>query len=370
VRDSGAVKRKRVAVDAMGGNNSPVAEIEGAIAATNARRIPITLVGDQQRIRAELARLGVADPSIQVRHTTEVITMEDHPGQVVRRKKDASMRVCFDLARAGEVDALVSAGNSGAFLACGLFVMKRLAGVDRPGIVATFPNLAGKVAVMDVGANVDVQKPEILAQFAVMAATFSRVLYKVARPRVALLSNGEEAHKGSLLTRAVHDILSRAAELPAEFDYVGYCEGNDIFKQPLDVVVTDGFTGNVILKTTEGIAEAMFDLIRQEISATMTRQLLARLLKPAFKAIQKRTDWAEYGGAPLLGVDGVAVLCHGRSSARAIENAITMAADLADVDMRPTMTEAIARHSALYAPRPAAAAAAAPHEKEGEEGSA
>ena len=129
-------------------------------------------------------------------------------------------------------------------------------------------------------------------------------------------------------------------------------------------------TGNVILKTTEGIAEAMFDLIRQEISATMTRQLLARLLKPAFKAIQKRTDWAEYGGAPLLGVDGVAVLCHGRSSARAIENAITMAADLADVDMRPTMTEAIARHSALYAPRPAAAAAAAPHEKEGEEGSA
>jgi phosphate acyltransferase len=353
VRDTDAGKRgkkRRVAVDAMGGEHSPVAEIEGAVAAVRARGIPIVLVGDQPRIRGELARLGIAasDPLLEVRHTTEVITMDDHPGQAVRRKKDASLRVCFDLARAGEVDALVSAGNSGAFLACGLFVMKRLPGVDRPGILASFPSLQGKVAVLDVGANVDVTKPEILVQFAVMAAAFARTLYGKQRPRVALLSNGEEAHKGSLLTRAVHDILSRAAELPADFEYVGYCEGNDIFKAPLDVVVTDGFTGNVILKTTEGIAEALFDLIRQELTATLPRKLLAGLLKPAFKAIKLRTDWAESGGAPLLGVDGVAVLCHGRSSARALENAIYMASDLAEVDLRPALTAAIAHHSPLY----------------------
>ena len=367
---TGSGARRRVALDAMGGDHSPVAEIEGAVVAVRTRGIPVVLVGDEPRIRSELRRLGVSDPRIEVRHTTEVITMADHPGQAVRRKKDASLRVCFDLVRAGEAAAVVSAGNSGAFLACGLFVMKRLPGVDRPGIVASFPNLTGKVAVMDVGANVDVEKPQILAQFAIMGSAFVRALYGKRRPRVALLSNGEEAHKGSLLTRAAHDILGRAAAVPADFDYVGYCEGNDIFTQPLDVIVTDGFTGNVILKTTEGIAEAIFDLIREEVTRTRTRQLLARLLKPAFKAIQKRTDWAEHGGAPLLGVDGVAVLCHGRSNALAIEHAIEMAAGLSEADLLPALRDSLTRHASLYKSSAPEAEAGARPDQEPEEESA
>lgn len=345
--------RRRVAIDAMGSEQSPQAEVEGTVAAVRARGISVTLVGDERKIRHELRRHNAeSDPRIRVKHATEIITMEDHPAQSVRRKKDSSLRVCFDLTKAGETDAVVSAGNSGAFLACGLFVMKRLEGVERPGVLATFPNLQGRVSLIDVGANVDVAKPEILVHFAVLAASYMRVLHKKSRPRVAVLSNGEEEHKGSVLTRGVHEILSRAREHSAaamEFEYVGYCEGNDIFREPLDVIVTDGFTGNVILKTTEGIAEAMFELIRQELTASRGRKLLASLLKPAFKAIKLRTDWAEHGGAPLLGVDGVAVLCHGASNARALENAIYLAETLAEAKLAPVLEASVKRHAPLWA---------------------
>ncbi len=343
--------RRRVAIDAMGSEQSPQAEVEGTVAAVRARGVSVTLVGDERRIRHELRKFSAeGDSRIRIKHATEIITMDDHPAQAVRRKKDASLPVAFELARTGEADAVVSAGNSGAFLACGLFVMKRLDGVDRPGVLATFPNLAGKVSLIDVGANVDVVKPEILVQFAALAAAYMRVLYKKARPRVAVLSNGEEEHKGSVLTRGVHEILSRAREAGSamEFEYVGYCEGNDIFREPLDVIVTDGFTGNVILKTTEGIAEAMFELIRQELTASRGRKLLASLLKPAFKAIKLRTDWAEHGGAPLLGVDGVAVLCHGASNARALENAIYLAETLAEAKLGPALQGSIHRHAPLW----------------------
>jgi glycerol-3-phosphate acyltransferase PlsX len=313
-------------------------------------------VGDEQQVRRALA---VAAPTgvpgnVRIHHTPEVITMHDAPATAVRQKKNSSMRVCFDLAKARDVDALVSAGNSGAMMACGLFVLGRSAGVERPAIITTFPTERGQCALLDMGANVDT-RPSVLAQFAVLGSVYARLSHGKPRPRVGLLSNGAEEHKGTALTRETHQLLDRARSgagpgAPrAEFDYVGYVEGRDIFHGEVDVIVTDGFTGNVLLKGLEGLAEAVFHMVAEEVRrGSALEKLGAMLMQPALRRFKRKTDYAETGGAPLLGVEGVALICHGGSDARAIKNAILAARRFARLDLTEELRRAVGSHAFLW----------------------
>ncbi|HVV49526.1 MAG TPA: phosphate acyltransferase PlsX [Polyangia bacterium] len=353
----------RIAVDAMGSDAAPRVEVEGVVAAVRARRgIEVLLVGDEPRLRAELAAMGAESAPITVRHAPEVITMHDAPSMAVKQKKKASMRVCFDLVKSGEADAVVSAGNSGAMMACGLLVLGRLPGVERPAIVTTFPTRAGECALLDMGANVD-PKPSVLAQFGVLGSVYARLLHGKARPRVGLLSNGSEEHKGTPLTREAHQILARLPDGDADFSYLGYVEGRDIFEGQVDVVVTDGFTGNVLLKCVEGAAETMLGMVKEEVMRSgFLAKVGAALMTGALKRLRKRIDYAEHGGAPLLGVDGVALICHGGSNATAIRNAVDVADRFAQLRLGKELAAAVARHAFLSdgPPAPAPGAEAIP----------
>jgi glycerol-3-phosphate acyltransferase PlsX len=341
----------RIAVDAMGSDAAPRVELEGVLAAVRASGVQVILVGDEPRLRAELAAMGANDKKdrLVIRHAPDVITMHDSPSMAVKQKKQSSMRVCFDLVKAGEADAVVSAGNSGAMMACGLFVLGRLPGVERPAIVTTFPTKAGECALLDMGANID-PKPSVLAQFAVLGSVYARLLHGKAKPRVGLLSNGSEDHKGTSLTREAHQLLMRPDPAGgADFSYVGYVEGRDIFRGEVDVVVTDGFTGNVVLKSVEGAAEAILDMVREEVARSgFLSKLGAALMTGALKRLRRRTDYAEHGGAPLLGVEGVALICHGGSNAMALKNAVFVADKFAQMGLRKELTAAVARHNALW----------------------
>jgi len=350
----------RIAVDAMGSDAAPRVELEGVLAAVRSRGVQVILVGDEPRLRAELAALRSHDKKdpIVVRHAPDVITMHDSPSMAVKQKKQSSMRVCFDLVKAGEADAVVSAGNSGAMMACGLFVLGRLPGVERPAIVTTFPTKAGECALLDMGANVD-PKPTVLAQFAVLGSVYARLLHGKTKPKVGLLSNGSEDHKGTPLTRDAHQLLTRPDPAgDADFTYVGYVEGRDIFRGEVDVVVTDGFTGNVVLKSVEGAAEVILDMVREEVARSgWLSKLGAALMTGALKRLRRRTDYAEHGGAPLLGVDGVALICHGGSNAMAMKNAVLVADRFAQTGLRKELTAAVARHNALWDGAPPVAGA-------------
>ena len=344
---------RTVAVDAMGADTAPGPEVEGAVRAVNEGLAQVILVGDQARlltaVEAERGGPEALVKGLRVHHAGEVITMGDHPAAAVRAKKDSSMRVCFDLVERGDAHAVVSAGNSGAMLACGLFVMKRLPGVERPGILTTFPSASGVCALLDMGANVEC-RPQNLAQFAVLGATYARLQHRKSTPRVGLLSNGEEAHKGTELTRATHELL-RAGKSRGllDFEYLGYVEGKDIFGGRVDVVVTDGFTGNIVLKTAEGAGQVLFGLLKAEILRTVVGKLGAVLLRDAFARLKKILDYDEQGGAPLVGIDGVAIICHGRSNAKAIKNGVRVAAELSQAGLVPSLTAAISRHAPLWA---------------------
>ncbi len=340
----------------MGADAAPRVEILGALCAVDEADMEVVLVGDEARVRAILAEAGPArrDGRLSVQHAPEIITTTDSPAAAVKHKKKSSMRVCFELAKTGEVDAVVSAGNSGAMLACGLFVLGRLPGVERPAIVTTFPTKTGQCALLDMGANVD-PRPTVLAQFGVLGSVYARLRHKKARPRVGLLSNGSEEHKGTVLTRETHQLLCRARQAApaggpgAEFDYVGYVEGRDIFKGEVDVIVTDGFTGNVMLKSLEGLVEAVFDMMRAEVMrGEPWVKLGAWLMQPALRRFKRRTDHAETGGAPLVGVEGVAMICHGGSDSRAIKNALLVARDFAEMKFFDELTQAIASHAFVW----------------------
>lgn len=334
---------KTVALDAMGGDNAPGVEVEGAIEAARSGPVRVVLVGDRGVLEGELARRCPGALPIEVRHASQVITMHDVPSHAVRRKRDASMRVAVDLVRSGEAQAVVSAGNSGAMLACGLLVLRRLPGVDRPAILTTFPTKTGQAALLDMGANVEC-KPLHLVQFAVMGATFAERMHGKARPRVGILSNGAEEHKGTDLTRASHHLLKSSA---LGFEYVGYVEGRDIFSGTVDVVVCDGFTGNLVLKVTEGAAETLTAFIRDAMRVSVLARLLALGLYPTFRRVKRRMDYAEQGGAPLLGVRGCAIICHGGSNAKAIKNAILGTGRFVESDLPGAIERAMAQHGAL-----------------------
>lgn len=348
----------RIAVDAMGTEGAPRVEVEGVVSAAREHGTAVVLVGDETRLRRELEAVGAAGESrIEIRHAPDIITMDDAPSMAVKQKKQSSMRICFDLVKAKQADAVVSAGNSGAMMACGLFVLGRLPGVERPAIVTSLPTQTGECALLDMGANVD-PKPSTLAQWAVLGSVYARMLHGKPRPRLGVLSNGGEQHKGTTLTREAHQLLSRAAAPAADFDYVGYVEGRDVFRGEVDVVVTDGFTGNVLLKSVEGAAEVIMAMVKEEIGrAGMLARLGAALMIKPLRRLKRRTDYAEYGGAPLVGVDGVALICHGGSNAKAIKNAVRVAERFAKTGLGPESAAAIARHAFLWEGFPAAASA-------------
>ena len=309
----------RVAVDAMGGDHAPTVAVEGAVVAVREFGIPVTLVGDTSRISAELSQHNTTGLDIILKNATEVVGMHDSASDAVRKKRDSSIRVCFDLVKSGEADAVVSAGNSGATMAAGMFVLKRLNGIERPAIAQVLPNVQGHTVVLDVGGNVDC-KPVHLVQFAIMGEVYARHILGIDNPRVGLLSNGEEDSKGNELTRETNVILKDIS-----FNYTGYVEGRDIFNGGVDVVVCDGFVGNVVLKLSEGLAEAVGTMLREEIKGSFLSKVGYLLARPAFKRFKKKVDYAEYGGAPLLGIDGVGMICHGGSNVKAIKNAIRFA---------------------------------------------
>ena len=323
----------RVAVDAMGGDNAPVVEVEGAVAAVREFGIPVTLVGDTDRLRQELAKHDCNGLDIDVHHASEVVGMHDSASDAVRKKKDSSIRVAFELVKAGKAAAVVSAGNSGATMAAGMFVLKRLPGIDRPAIAQLFPTLRDRTLVLDVGGNVDC-KPLNLVQFAIMGEVYARSVMGIANPRIGLLSNGEEESKGNDLTRETSAILKNIS-----LDYVGYVEGRDIFNGHVDVVVCDGFVGNVVLKLSEGLAEAVGKMLREEFKKSIFAQFGYLLARTAFKKFKKKVDYAEYGGAPLLGINGVGMISHGGSNAKAIKNAIRFAHEYAEKGVNERMAE-------------------------------
>jgi glycerol-3-phosphate acyltransferase PlsX len=315
-----------IAVDAMGGDHAPKSEIEGSIRAASTLDVSIVLVGKQEVLEQELRAHPVAkDLPIRIQNATEVVTMEDSAGKALRGKKDSSIRVACRLQRDGEVQGVVSAGNTGACMATAKMVQGMIQGVDRPALASAFPTLKGTpVVVVDVGANVDCS-PEMLAQFAVMGEIYSRIIFRIKSPRVGILSIGEEEHKGNELTKAATPLLK---VLPLNF--IGNVEGRDIYSGIADVVVCDGFIGNVALKVSEGLVDMITSMLRESLAKTMTRKLGYVLSKAAYRDFRKRVDYSEYGGAPLLGVKGATIICHGRSNANAIKNAIRVAAEFAE----------------------------------------
>jgi glycerol-3-phosphate acyltransferase PlsX len=314
-----------VAVDAMGGDHAPGVEVAGAVEAVRALAAKVLLVGKQDLVEQELNRHhGWRSLPIEVVQASEVITMEDS-AKAVRTKRDSSIRVASRLVRDGHADGLVSAGNTGAAMATAKMVQGMVPGVERPALATVFPNQKGaRTIVLDVGANVD-STPRMLAQFAVMGETYSRAVLHVSNPRVGLLSIGEEDHKGNELTRGTTPLLK---SLP--LNYIGNVEGRDIFRGTVDVVVCDGFDGNVLLKVSEGVADLIKHMLRESLTSRLSGKVGAWLARNSFRDFKKRVDYSEVGGAPLLGVRGVCIICHGSSNANAIKNAIRVAVEFAE----------------------------------------
>ena len=318
---------RRIVVDAMGTDLAPQAEVEGALIASREGVAQIILVGPEERLKRELGRHGesVSRRSIEIVHASQSITMEDAAAKSFRRKRDSSIRVAARLVREGQADGLISAGNTGAVMATLKIVLGVLAGVDRPALAAVFPTSKGRAAVLlDVGANVD-SKPRHLEQFAVMGEIYYRVIFGVARPRVGLLSIGAEDHKGNDLTREAFALMKL---LPLNF--VGNVEGRDLYNGRVEVIVCDGFIGNVALKISEGLVEAITSLLKDSLSRDLKSKVGYVLSRKAYAHFKKRVDYSEYGGASLLGVRGVSIICHGGSNSNAIKNAIRVAAEFAE----------------------------------------
>ncbi|MFW9604397.1 MAG: phosphate acyltransferase PlsX [Trichlorobacter sp.] len=335
----------RVAIDAMGGDNAPAIEVEGAVAAAREFGIPILLVGDQARLADELSNHATSGLDITIKHASEVVGMHDSASDAVRKKRDSSVRVAFEAVKEGEACAAVSAGNSGATMAAGMFVLKRIAGIERPAIAQVFPTLKGLTLVLDVGGNVDC-KPSHLVQFAIMGQVYAKHALGMSNPQIGLLSNGEEDSKGNDLTRETNGILRQTS-----LNYAGYVEGRDIFKGTVEVVVCDGFVGNIVLKTSEGLAEAISTMLKNEIMKDPIAKLGYLFMKGAFGRFKKTVDYAEYGGAPLIGINGVGMICHGGSNVKAIKNAIRFAHEYAASGVTQRIADKLSENYGALVPR-------------------
>jgi glycerol-3-phosphate acyltransferase PlsX len=319
----------------MGGDNAPGEIIIGALTAKEKLGIEICLVGVPEIIKAELDKFKHTS-KIEIIPANEVIGMDEHPGTAVRRKKDSSIVVATKLVKNGAAAALVSAGSTGAQMAAALFFLGRIKEVERPAIVTVFPSPNGKVVLLDSGANADA-KPVHLVQFAQMGSIYAEKILHINNPRVGLLNIGAEETKGNELTVAAFQMLKDKVDL----NFFGNIEGRELLSGAVDVVVCDGFVGNVVLKFAEGLVGSLFSMIKKEIEANATRKIGALLIKPGFMNLKKQLDYNEYGGAPLLGVDGISIICHGSSKAKAITNAVRLAKECVESDFVGKIKETI-----------------------------
>lgn len=321
----------------MGGDHAPGVVVEGAVLAAREYSLQTILVGDETLVKAELAKHIKPDSPearlITVHHASEVVGMGESPAVAIKKKKDSSLRVSFELVKNGEASAVVSAGNSGAAMAAGIFLLKRLKGVERPAIATCVPTKKKALVLLDVGGNVD-NKPSHLVQFAAMGDVYAKHILGYEKPRVAVLNNGEEEGKGNELTRGTNELLK-----DGPLNYIGYVEGKELFDGDVDVVVTDGFVGNVVLKLTEGLVGSVMEMLKEEIEASTSAKIGYLFAKGAFGNLKKRFDYAEYGGAPLLGIDGICIISHGGSSARAIKNALRRAKENVDRNVNEHILE-------------------------------
>ncbi|HLX58338.1 MAG TPA: phosphate acyltransferase PlsX, partial [Ktedonobacteraceae bacterium] len=335
------VERGRVALDAMGGDKAPGEIVAGAVQAAREYGFGVTLVGREDVIRAELAKHDTRGLDLPIMHTDEVIEMDEHPANAVRRKKNASMTLALQQVCDGAALGAVSAGNSGAIMAASLFTLKRLEGVERPALGGILPTKDGATLVIDMGANTDC-KPEYLQQFALMGSIYMERIFNVPSPRVGLLANGEEESKGNQQVQEAHQLL-KASAATLGINFIGNVEGRDIPEGHADVVVCDGFVGNVVLKLSEGLAETLIGMLRAQMTSTLPSKLAGAILRPGLRRVFGRLDYAEYGGVPLLGVNGSAIIAHGRSNAKAIKNALRVAKQTAESDVAGAIASGLAK---------------------------
>jgi len=327
-----------IALDAMGGDRAPAEPVGGALLACRELGLQVALVGPVELLREELARHGPTPSGIDLVEASETIGMDESPAQAVRQKKKASINVAAGLVKRGHADALVSAGNTGAVMASALLNLGRVPGIERPAIGAMAPYNATGVLVLDVGANADC-KPSYLEQFAQMGAVYMEKVYGVERPRVGLMNIGEEVTKGNELTQEVYERLQKS-----QLNFVGNVEPDRLHLGAADVVVTDGFSGNVAVKAAEGVADFIFHELRAAIMSRMQYRLAALVLRPALLQLRRKMDYGEYGGAPLLGVNGVVIITHGRADANAIKNSLRIARDAAASGMLEALRGAFGHH--------------------------
>lgn len=319
---------KAIALDCMGGDHAPAAIVEGAIQAAQEYQLPLLLVGDETLIKQELDKLSTKGLSLEIVPTSEIITFEDAPALAVRRKKDSSMVVAHRLVKEGRASAVFSAGNTGAIMACGLFILGRIEGVERPALAPMLPTVAKTpVLLLDAGANTEA-KPQHLLQYGQMGSVYLRHATGNPRPRVGLINIGTEPEKGTELYQEAYKLLSQS-----DLNFVGNVEARDLFKGEIDVAVCDGFTGNIVLKLTEGLAKSFGDMMKQELMADVRGSMGALLAKPSFSRFKNRLDYSEYGAAPLLGVQGICLKGHGSSNARAIYSALKVAKGFIDTNL-------------------------------------
>jgi glycerol-3-phosphate acyltransferase PlsX len=315
----------KIALDAMGGDYAPAVTIEGAIETVDDfQGIDIILVGDETSIKRELDSKRYLPNRISIKHASQVVGMDESPAVAIRKKRDSSISRAIELVKNGEADAIVSAGHSGAVMATSLLFLRASPGVDRPAIATLMPTLKAPFVLIDAGANLHC-KPENLFQFGLMGSAYCSAILDRTEPKVALLSIGEEDTKGNDLTRESFKLLKKAG-----INFIGNVDGKDIFTGIADVVVCDGFTGNIVLKTSEGLADAIVKILKREIAEQSGGRLGYLLMKSALISFKKRTDYDEYGGAPLLGINGTCIISHGRSTSKAIKNALRVAADFSE----------------------------------------
>jgi glycerol-3-phosphate acyltransferase PlsX len=326
-----------IALDAMGGDHAPAEIVAGALLAQRELSLEVALVGDKAVVEEEIARQGGSPSSIDVIHASEAIAMDEHPAQAVRAKRDSSINVGMGMVKRGVAAAFVSAGNTGAIMASALVTLGRIPGIERPALGALAPFTEKGILVIDVGANADV-KPSWMVQFAQMGAVYAERVLAIPNPRVALLNIGGEETKGSELVQEVYERLSKSG-----LNFVGNVEGGEVHRGHVDVVVTDGFTGNVAVKVSEGVAEFIFRELRAALTSKLRYRLAAMVLRPELMKMRDRLDPGTYGGAPLLGVNGVVTITHGASDARAIKNALKFANEAVTSGMLDSIRSALGR---------------------------
>ncbi|HEY6146877.1 MAG TPA: phosphate acyltransferase PlsX [Thermoanaerobaculia bacterium] len=326
----------RIAVDAMGGDHAPQVNVDAAIAAVREFGIGSLLVGRPAELEPLLRNAGSARGEIEIVEAAEVVTMDDPPTAAIRKKRNSSIRIAANCVRDGRAAGLVSAGNTGAAMVCAKMVIGTIEGVDRPALATVLPNISGHCLLLDVGANPDA-KVQHFKEFAVMGSIYAQLAFGKPNPSLGLMSIGEEDSKGTDRTKEVFKTLKESGQ-----NFIGNVEGRDVFSGKVDVIVTDGFTGNVILKVSESLVEMVEKLLREEIKKTLQASVGFLLSRSAFRSFRTRLDYSEYGGAPLLGVKGCVIICHGRSSAKAVKNAIRLAAEFSRQNLAAKIQSSIA----------------------------